>query len=347
MDNFFAQRLKSLRINRGWTLEKLAEKLHHRVTKQAISKYEQAKMLPESSVLEAIATVFGVEIDYFSKPIAIDWDELSFRPNHYLGKREQSLLKSIVIEQIEPYVELEQLLQINSEFFNPLLDFEVWQPSDLEKAVIALRNHWQVGNEPIPNVRELLERNGVKIVEVYNSVISVDAILLHISHKIPIIAVDASRGVIEQRMAMLRELGFLLFPRYVETSDRLCHYFASAFLLPKTTFQEVIGAQRKHLVIQEILRIKERFGITEVAIIERGAIIGLFPLALSNRLKKYLAHHQRDLSVEKVEFSGKERSYRFNQLLCRAIAENILTLDKAADLTNTPPEKLQKTLNLL
>ena len=347
MENFFAQRLKTLRISRGWTLEKLAEKLNHRVTKQAISQYEQAKLFPETSVLEAMATVFGVDQNYFSKPLAIDWEELIFRPNHYLGKREQALLKSIVIEHVEPYVELEQLLQISSEFFNPIKDSEIWQPNDLEAAATALRNYWQIGSDPIPNVRELLEKRGVKIVEIYNSAISVDAILLHIAHKIPIIAVDGAIGVIDQRMSILRELGFLLFPKYVETSDRLCHYFASAFLLPKTTFQEIIGTQRKHLTIQEIFKIKERFGISEMAIIERGAIIGLFPLALSNRLKKYLKHHQQELNDEQSPFSGKERSYRFNQLLCRAISENKLTLDSAAHLANTPPEKLQETLNML
>ena len=51
------------------------------VSKQAISKYEAAKMMPNSTILAALAIALDVEPDYFFRPFSFDLNEfkVSFR----------------------------------------------------------------------------------------------------------------------------------------------------------------------------------------------------------------------------------------------------------------------------
>jgi len=56
-----AQRLAELRRERGFSQEGLAEQLG--LSRQAVSKWENAKCLPETSVLPALAEALGCSID--------------------------------------------------------------------------------------------------------------------------------------------------------------------------------------------------------------------------------------------------------------------------------------------
>ncbi len=61
----FAQKLTNLRIQRGYSQEKLAEKLY--VSRQAVSKWEVGTTLPETEKIIAISNFFDVSIDYLLK----------------------------------------------------------------------------------------------------------------------------------------------------------------------------------------------------------------------------------------------------------------------------------------
>ena len=61
----FAGKLKELRIKNKLTQEALASKLY--VSRQAVTKWEGAKGLPDEETIEKIASLFGVTKDYFFK----------------------------------------------------------------------------------------------------------------------------------------------------------------------------------------------------------------------------------------------------------------------------------------
>ena len=56
-----AMRIASLRRERGYTGEALAERLQ--VSPQAVSKWENAKCLPETAILPALAEALDCSID--------------------------------------------------------------------------------------------------------------------------------------------------------------------------------------------------------------------------------------------------------------------------------------------
>ena len=60
MEQVFSQRLRSARIMRGFSMDELCEAMGASISKQAISKYEKGKMLPNSTVLIQLANVLCV-----------------------------------------------------------------------------------------------------------------------------------------------------------------------------------------------------------------------------------------------------------------------------------------------
>lgn len=62
-DEILPERLRDIRILKGYTVEYVASQLG--VTKQAVSKYETGRMIPSSDVLNRIA-------DFFLTPVLFD-----------------------------------------------------------------------------------------------------------------------------------------------------------------------------------------------------------------------------------------------------------------------------------
>lgn len=62
MENKFAERIKELRKEKGWTQAQLASNLGYKRT--AITKWETKNKEPEYNILIKISELFGVTIDY-------------------------------------------------------------------------------------------------------------------------------------------------------------------------------------------------------------------------------------------------------------------------------------------
>ena len=108
----FAQRLKQARILQKMSMDQLAAKIGGLVTKQAISKYEAAKMMPNSTVLIALATALDVDADYFFRPFTFDLEnfQVSFRKKSNTSAKDVSALKVRIQDEVERYLEVEEIL---------------------------------------------------------------------------------------------------------------------------------------------------------------------------------------------------------------------------------------------
>ena len=63
LNMLFAERLKSTRLNRGYTLGRLAELSG--IHEKALFKYERGAILPSADNLRKLATALGVSADFF------------------------------------------------------------------------------------------------------------------------------------------------------------------------------------------------------------------------------------------------------------------------------------------
>ncbi len=78
----FGQKLKSLRKEHGYSQEEFAQ--HLDVSRQAVSKWESDKGMPETDKLLQISTIFGVTLDYLLKEGSTDESQQDI--GHYVSR---------------------------------------------------------------------------------------------------------------------------------------------------------------------------------------------------------------------------------------------------------------------
>lgn len=142
-----------------------------------------------------------------------------------------------------------------------------------------------------------------------------------------------------KRFTALHELGHLLLNFAVDipprTIEKLCHRFAGAILLPKSSLFNELGESRSYIAINELVIIKESYGISIQAIMARAHDFGIISQDLYVSFRKWInsdIKHQKEKGFG--SYKGTEHSSRFKQLIYRAAAEEIITLSKAASLSN-------------
>ena len=104
----FAIRLKNARIMKGWSMDDLSNATNGIVSKMSISKYENRKDMPDSSVLIAFANALNLPVDYFLRPFTINIDSIKFRKRKSsLGIKKEKSIKVSIADYVERYIEIE------------------------------------------------------------------------------------------------------------------------------------------------------------------------------------------------------------------------------------------------
>ncbi len=342
----FGQRLNNARKMNGLSMQDLADKMSNVITKQAIGKYEQGDMKPTSEVLIELCKVLNVRPDYFLRQEKIKLANIEFRKLKRLSAKEIDMVKANTIDFLERYFELENVLGIDNSFQNPIKNVIIKEKEDIERATDKLREKWNIGDNVIPNVIELLEDHEIKVYEV-DAEDGFDGLSTY-ANDIPVIVLNKNIRKFRKRFTALHELAHLLltFPedKFSEKEiEKLCHAFSGALLIPKSSFIEEFGAHRSNVMMKELMIMKESFGISMQAIMARAKNLDL----ISNSTYQEFFKTFSRLGYRKEEpgdYKGEENSSRFFQLLLRAVAEEVITLSKAAALSN---QKLADFRNLI
>lgn len=196
---------------------------------------------------------------------------------------------------------------------------------------------------------ELLEDKGVKVVEI-EADLDFDGLLAWVKGNIPIIVLNRGMDdVVRKRFTALHELGHLLLNIVPGTSykirEKICHRFAGALLIPKPTFLAELGKRRHAIALNELFEIKASYGISVQAIMYRATDFKIIPKAVSDRFWEMARQNKLETGWGKYE--GKEASGRFRQLLYKALAEEVISIGKAAALANTSVSELKNQLQLI
>jgi Zn-dependent peptidase ImmA (M78 family)/DNA-binding XRE family transcriptional regulator len=336
MKNIFPYRLRSARKMAGLSMQNLADNMDNLVSKQAINKYEKGSMLPDSKVLIKLAEVLNVKVDFFFRDPTVNLENINFRKRSKLSVKEESSIKEKAIDFLERYIEIENLLGINASFVFPVKKRKISSHKDVENIALELRNAWDLGLNPIPNVIEMLEERGVKVYEL-SAPEAFDGLSSWVED-IPVIVINKNYDPIRKRFTVLHELGHLLldFEKNEENKklEKFCHAFAGAFLIPKTVFIREFGEHRTRISIPELIDVKEYFGISVQALMMRAQALNVLP---ESKIKEFfIMVRSYGLQDEKGwgEYKGKEESSHFSKLVYRAASEEIISLSKAAALNN-------------
>jgi Zn-dependent peptidase ImmA (M78 family) len=338
MKDIFAKRIKSARNLAGFSLRELSDRMEGVVSHNAIKKYEMGLMMPDSKVLLALANALNVKTDYFFRPYEVSIENIEFRKKSKLLVKEANSIKEKVTDSISNYIELEQFLNITSVFINPLKDIIISNGEDIEIAVNTLLDSWKLGFNALPNVVELMEDKEIKVIEIADNE-NFDGLSGWANNNIPVIVINKNFPVDRKRLNALHELGHLLlvFDENVEQKqkEKFCHRFAGAMLMPKETFIQEVGLSRKDISIPELIAIKGTYGISMQAIMARAKDLGIINDERFLRFRFWLNKNvNRRKEIGFGEYVGKEQSTRFKQLLYRATSEELISMSKAANLSN-------------
>jgi Zn-dependent peptidase ImmA (M78 family)/DNA-binding XRE family transcriptional regulator len=335
----FAQRLTQARKMRGLSLRALAAKLEGRVSHNALHKYEQGQMMPDSEVLIAVADALDQEVDFFFREPSLKLREMQFRKASRLGAKDEASIRERAVDYFERHREIEELLGIAGEFENPLASRAVRNGEDVEEAAEQLREAWRLGEDPLPNVREMLEGKGIMIFEV-DAPESFDGFAGRADgHPVIVLAHWLNRDLARKRFTALHEAGHLLLklPEEMPTKEQeaICHRFAGAMLIPRRVFITEFGGHRQHVSLAELANVKARYGMSIAAIMRRSLNLELITPALYERFcitSRKEGWHRK----EPGEYGGRESSTRFEQLVVRAASEAVISESKGASLLNEP-----------
>lgn len=346
MNQLFADRFKSARLLNGLSLQDLANKLDNKVTRQALYRYERGEVLPGSEMLLLLCEALNVKADFFFRSTQIQLEDIEFRKLKISAKEETRIVEE-TRDFLSRYLELEEILGICESFQHPLLDYPVVSSFEhVNEAAKKVRSYWKLGEAPLSNVAELLEDFSIKIVCVKadNDFFGLQTFA---NGEIPVIAYNETQANNPDRIrfTLLHELGHLLLNFSEELThsqkERLCHQFAGAMLLPEAVLIKEIGQHRNRLDLHELGHVKQHYGISMQAIVMRANALGI----VNNHFTKQFF----DLFTEKdwrkdepITYKGIEGSGRFDQLIYRALIEELISTSKAAALKNVSVAEFRK-----
>ncbi|SHG28329.1 Zn-dependent peptidase ImmA, M78 family [Microbulbifer donghaiensis] len=343
------ERIKRARILKGLSLQQVADALGD-ITKQALSKYEKGKDAPNSTRLIRLADVLGVKPEYFFRQSEVVLGSVDFRKHSTFGKRQQDSVKEQVREHLERYLAAESLFELEPEGLGArvwLHSIDVESPEEAEKAAETIRQRWNLGTNPIANLTEALEEHGVKVIGL-KAHERFDGLCTEINNgRDAAIVSNLERPGERQRFNLAHELGHLVmrFPEEIHGTDieeKLCHRFAGAFLFPGDQVIEAFGEHRGRIFIDEFLLAKREWGISIQAILRRLYDLNIVSQAVYQSTFRFWS--SRGWRRSEPQPLASEESFRLRQLVYRALAEELVTPSRAAELLNTDLEEIEKVI---
>ncbi len=340
----FSKRLKSARILARLTQEELASQVD--ITKNAISKYEKGEMMAEPGMLKKLSETLKVAYDYLTRPFDVEFVKVEFRKKTRLPKTEEYAIGEQIRIQVENYLQTEEILNIDYTFDHPFPGARVRTKEDMEKYAQLLIENWHLGINGIPSVYRMLEDNEIKVIELTAST-DFDGWSALANGKYPVIVINSNITTERKRFTAIHELAHLLFDFDESLSDsdteKLCHYFAGAVLLPETMMYRLFGTSRVKISDSERRMMNKTYGISHQAFMYRALELKIIKPYTYQQFQ-YLIRNDRQEKALSL-YQGEEKAVRFLSLIYRAIAEDYVTLGKAAELSGLPEEELAEVLN--
>jgi len=331
----FGERLQLARKMAGLSYQGLADKLNGLVTKQALHKYEQGSMLPDSEKLIAFANALNVPVDFFYRETTVQLGEVDFRKRQALTATHVVSIKSTVQDELSRYIKLERVLSDEQKFKEKLAGQVCATGEDAEELAAKVRKEWGLGRQPILSVYELLEEHGIKVIE-WEGPEKFFGLHAKVEGHV-VVVVNRIHNNEMKRFTAAHELGHALMrmPEDMPEKERetLCHRFAAALLIPPDEFRREIGETRAKLWLNELVILKSYWGVSVAALMRRALDLEVIKPSLYKWLCIQYAR-QGWRKDEPGSFEYRERTVRFKQMLLHALAKEAISLSEGASLSN-------------
>lgn len=347
-DNIFGRRLSQARQMKGLSMEELGSQLTPAITRQAVNKYEKGQTMPDSGMLLAFGSALGVKPDYFFRPFTVDVDRVMFRKDAKFPEKKSIAIRERVREELERYLEVEQLCGTQSRFTLPSVNIS--SAEDVTEFAAKVRSLLKLGFDGITNVIEVLEDKGIKVIEISEND-SFEGLGGYANENIPVIVVNNNLNPERKRFVLLHELGHLLmrFKSDIKAKEveNLCNIFASELLLPSSVLLSRIGIKRHYISLAELSDLQKQYGISIDAIMDAMRRLDVITDRRYDGYMKKKRSFPDFRDVVEQPMAMPKTTGRFVRMVYRALADEIISFSKAAALLNTSVETVKRQLQLV
>jgi Zn-dependent peptidase ImmA (M78 family) len=344
-----ADRIRLARRKAGLSLRALSDAMDGRVTAQAIGKYERGESIPSSGVLLALAKALDVSLGYLLDTQGIALAGVEFRTKASTTARDRAQVETEVLEWVERYLRIEKILELDSaEWQCPLpCPRRLKSIAEAEDLANEVRKKWELGLDTIPNMTELLEEKGLKVLTVpLPARVSGFTCLVQRAdgEPLPVIVVSNQFSLERRRFTLAHELAHRLIDTDSlsdkDEEEKAANVFAGAFLMPRAHLLREVGKTRHAIGYKELIDLKRLYRVSGAALLVRlrqTEVISdaILTYALQSIARTWRTQEPVELEPPK-ERGRRERAQRFERLCYWALAEGLISLTKASELLRLP-----------
>lgn len=274
---FNGNMLRDARIYRGLTITELAERIE--MSKQSVSQFENGRS-PGADVLLKITRELQFPLKFFFQK---DDEQLRsgstyFRSLASANKRERLAQQSKVKKVCQIYDFFSQYLEF------PELDIIRISPEDMdiEKIAMKLREYWNIGNSPIDNIVNLVEKHGIVVSSFKVDTNKIDAFSQRNEKNNKeiycMILANDKQSAARRNFDVAHELGHIVMHEWNLDIEQLsneefreienqANQFAAAFLMPQKSFLADLICERNLSYYQEL---KKKWKVSITAMVMRA-----------------------------------------------------------------------------
>lgn len=312
---FKGSQLRLARHYWGKTLQDVSDDLEK--TRQYVSQMETGKITPrfDDDIVENLASSLDVTPAFFFKEagVTLSEEQAHFRKlaTTKACMKHKVLARGSIFDEVVDFIDTKVRL--------PKVDFPdesgVESAEEIERAAERVRAYWGLGLGPISHMVRVAERAGAVVAFFEDASTEVDA--LSITSRRPVIVRnDAKQSPFRLRFDIAHEVGHLVLHEGIVTGDRKteseANRFASAFLMPRSTFLKVFPKRGTRIDWTGISELKMDFQVSKAAILYRARSLGLLDegqykgavITLKNRGESIVESEDRFIQKEATEVIG-------------------------------------------
>lgn len=325
------ERIKLARKKNFMSMEDLSARVG--VSKMAISKYEKNQDIPGSVVLIKLSRALDVSIEYLLRPQRENIQLKAFRKHASLKVKEEEAILAQAQDWLERYLDVDELVVLDKEKA-VLPTYEIDRIEQIEACSLDLRQKWNLGEDAIENMTELLEDKNIRV-GLIDGVADFDACTFWYNDE-PVMVTKPNIQGDRQRFNLAHELGHLVLDVAQGLDEEKCaHRFAASFLIPEATIKRELGDHRVSLDPNELYLLKWKYGISMQALVYRAKDLGIISENTATRIfKRFVLEGWR--KVEPGEPLPSEKPQKMNRMVYRGLAEDIISPARAKELLGVP-----------
>ncbi|MCD8488635.1 MAG: XRE family transcriptional regulator [Desertifilum sp.] len=329
------------------------------VTRQSIHNYENAKTLPDSKILSALARALGVKLDdLLRQESTLTLPNFRFRAHTSFDKKPQFAAQ--VLRLLEDYTALEQAVSIPT-YAPESTPCHQLEGNEKRIAEIAtqFRHRLGLGDSPIPNLFEAVEEIGLKVLRQDIPIPGFFGLSACSLAQGAFVLVNSHNITIERQLFTLaHEIGHLIFHRdeyqdnlieegtkeEEKAREAVANHFASHLLVSQEALERALN------VFSNVIELKAHFRVSYTMMLMRLEQMG--KLKYNDAMQKIRGEYKRQtgesLPKEKeiepaLSVEDFPVNQRFTKLVWQALREGEVSELKAAELLNVSVDFLRQT----